>query len=128
MTLRSVIYARTSSTGSQECRQSTDRQVYSLSKLIHANGHTLVKTFEDHVSGATINKDRFILNECLQFAVNNKVDISTEEHIYNIRKQQSDLYQGICPRCGGRLVLRKGKYGEFWGCSNYPKCKFNKND
>lgn len=60
--------------------------------------------------------------------LSNKVDISTEEHIYNIRKQQSDLYQGICPRCGGRLVLRKGKYGEFWGCSNYPKCKFKKND
>lgn len=25
----------------------------------------------------------------------------------------------ICPKCGAELVLRKGKYGEFWGCRNY---------
>lgn len=29
-----------------------------------------------------------------------------------------------CPRCGGELVQRTGKYGKFWGCSNYPKCKY----
>jgi restriction system protein len=29
-----------------------------------------------------------------------------------------------CPRCGGALVKREGKYGEFMGCSNYPKCKY----
>lgn len=26
--------------------------------------------------------------------------------------------------CGGHLVERKGKYGTFHGCSNYPNCKF----
>lgn len=30
----------------------------------------------------------------------------------------------ICPKCGGQLVERKGRYGKFWGCSNYPRCKF----
>ncbi len=34
---------------------------------------------------------------------------------------------GLCPRCDGHLVLRKGKYGDFFGCSNYPKCKYTKN-
>lgn len=29
-----------------------------------------------------------------------------------------------CPRCGGQLMQRSGKYGEFIGCSNYPKCKY----
>ena len=29
-----------------------------------------------------------------------------------------------CPKCGGNLVERQGRYGEFWGCSNFPKCKF----
>lgn len=29
-----------------------------------------------------------------------------------------------CPKCGAPLVLRKGKYGEFVGCSNYPKCNY----
>ena len=32
----------------------------------------------------------------------------------------------ICPKCGGKLVKRKGKYGEFFGCSNFPKCKYTK--
>lgn len=30
----------------------------------------------------------------------------------------------ICPVCGHDLVIRKGKYGEFEACSNYPKCKY----
>ena len=29
-----------------------------------------------------------------------------------------------CPKCGAPLVLRKGRYGEFVGCSNYPKCDY----
>lgn len=29
-----------------------------------------------------------------------------------------------CPKCGGRLVKRKGRYGDFVGCENYPKCKY----
>ena len=55
-----------------------------------------------------------------------KTEMSTKEHIGNIRTQQENIEHGICPRCGGKLVLRNGMYGEFWGCSNYPKCKFIK--
>ena len=33
-----------------------------------------------------------------------------------------------CPECGSPLVLRKSKYGEFTACSNYPTCKYIKND
>ena len=29
-----------------------------------------------------------------------------------------------CPKCGGQLIHRNGKYGIFIGCSNYPKCKY----
>jgi ribosomal protein L37AE/L43A len=28
-----------------------------------------------------------------------------------------------CPVCKAPMVLRSGKYGKFWGCSNYPICK-----
>ena len=33
-----------------------------------------------------------------------------------------------CPICGGRLVRRSGRYGDFWACSNYAKtgCKFTR--
>jgi DNA helicase IV len=30
-----------------------------------------------------------------------------------------DFVDPICPQCGGSLTLRKGKFGQFWGCSNY---------
>ena len=29
-----------------------------------------------------------------------------------------------CPKCGGNLKKKKGKYGYFIGCSNYPNCKY----
>ena len=32
----------------------------------------------------------------------------------------------LCPNCGNKLVVRKGKYGEFVACSNYPECKYIK--
>jgi restriction system protein len=35
--------------------------------------------------------------------------------------------QERCPECNGLLIKRNGKYGDFYGCSNYPKCKFTKN-
>ncbi len=33
-----------------------------------------------------------------------------------------------CPECGNPLVIRKGKYGKFVACSNYPECKYIKNE
>lgn len=33
----------------------------------------------------------------------------------------------ICPKCGGKLIKKFGKYGNFWGCSNYPNCDYTKN-
>ena len=40
-------------------------------------------------------------------------------------ERRAKIESGICPRCGGQLVIREGKYGQFYGCSNYPKCDFN---
>lgn len=52
------------------------------------------------------------------------------EHVKNVRKRVEEydnaINNMICPKCGGNLILRKGQYGEFYGCSNYPKCKFKK--
>lgn len=45
-----------------------------------------------------------------------------------IRKKSTNDYSKniICPKCGGNLVERTGEYGKFYGCSNYPKCKYTK--
>lgn len=52
-------------------------------------------------------------------------------HVSNVKqitKRKVNLVQsGKCPRCEGELVLRKGRYGRFYGCSNYPKCSFTLN-
>ena len=44
----------------------------------------------------------------------------------NIKIKEEKENNMICPKCGGKLVKRSGKYGEFIGCSNYPKCKYTK--
>lgn len=51
------------------------------------------------------------------------------ENAYNyLMKNDKELKRNIykCPECGGRLVPRKGPYGSFLGCSNYPSCKYIK--
>ncbi|MED4206650.1 NERD domain-containing protein [Neobacillus mesonae] len=42
------------------------------------------------------------------------------------KKEIENIEQNVCPKCGGALSLRKGKYGAFYGCSNYPKCRYTK--
>ena len=51
---------------------------------------------------------------------------TAKEHIKEIKDIRKNVDNNICPRCGSKLVLRDGKNGEFFGCSNYPKCKFTK--
>ncbi len=56
---------------------------------------------------------------------------SREKHIRDIQNVQQSreatIAKGICPKCGGILVKRRGKFGTFIGCSNYPKCRFTHN-
>jgi restriction system protein len=39
---------------------------------------------------------------------------------------ESDTDSLTCPECGGKLVERKGRRGRFYGCSNYPKCRYTR--
>ena len=41
-------------------------------------------------------------------------------------EKEKDPDEMICPRCGGKLVVRHGKYGDFIGCSNYPHCRYTR--
>lgn len=53
---------------------------------------------------------------------------SRKHHISNVKqnviRRNIAVSNGYCPRCGGTLTLRRGKYGKFYGCSNYPRCKY----
>lgn len=53
-----------------------------------------------------------------------------KEHVTNINSKLNSTE--ICPWCRNKLVIRTVKTGanagkQFYGCSNYPKCKFSKN-
>lgn len=51
-------------------------------------------------------------------------DVTKREHVKSIRAASAAVNNGLCPRCGKRLVQRSGKYGEFIGCAGFPNCKF----
>lgn len=36
----------------------------------------------------------------------------------------NDKVKKICPKCGAPLKKVNGKYGMFYGCMNYPNCKY----
>lgn len=48
----------------------------------------------------------------------------------NLQKQKvmdgNIRLNNTCPKCNGKLSIRNEKYGSFYGCSNFPKCKYTK--
>ena len=80
-----------------------------------------LKHFNDGVFLTTEEMD-YIYSKLLSAASS----MTNREHVQNIKQTQKELRQNVCPRCGGNLVLRKSTNGSFYGCSNYPKCKFTK--
>lgn len=74
------------------------------------------------IDDATVER---IFNTIMEYKLNPAK--TNKEHVQEIKQMQKDLKQNICPRCGGELVLRQSRTGSmFYGCSNYPKCKFIK--
>ena len=52
---------------------------------------------------------------------------STEEaQAFHVQDMQVASSGTTCPRCGGKLTQRSGKYGSFLGCSNYPRCRYTR--
>ena len=90
------------------------------SNVINLNNlRTYLKNFNDGTKLSTEEMDE-IYNKLLA----NRSTISDKKHVDNVRQTQEEFRRGICPRCGGMIVIRKGKYGAFYGCNNYPKCTF----
>jgi hypothetical protein len=86
--------------------------------------YKIIKLYTNEVVGIGI------VNEICELITKNNIDgkDTRKEHIAAIEVQVYDINQkisnNICPECGGNLVLRNGKYGEFKGCSNFPKCRY----
>lgn len=46
------------------------------------------------------------------------------KHSKNTSKQDDSVLSAACPKCSGTLNLKTGRYGKFYGCSNYPGCRY----
>lgn len=96
----------------------SDTTLYRIMK----RDNLIYKISEDFISKKKvlgINDIDVIYSNLGKYAGNNK-----EQHIKDVKKFKEG-YQ--CPLCNGRLIVKSGKYGSFWGCSNYPVCKFTRN-
>lgn len=46
------------------------------------------------------------------------------EELGKILEQNQPAHSGVlCPKCGSQMVKRHGKFGEFYGCSDFPRCR-----
>ena len=57
-----------------------------------------------------------------------KFEPSVKEAFDKMPKKEAELAGEDCPNCGHPLVIRKGKYGTFTACSNFPECKYIKQE
>ena len=55
-------------------------------------------------------------------------DKTLHEAFMKMERTKPEETGETCPECGSPLVLRKGKYGEFTACSNYPDCTYIKRE
>ena len=116
-----------------------DVQIYGLVVFpgeteVHVNAEQPIIPNWNVVSYIQQFKDPVLTHEQMRFYRRRLLEvISTREadrkkHLDNVHRQKERrdtmVDKGLCPLCGGKLVLRNGKYGQFYGCSNYPKCTF----
>ena len=51
------------------------------------------------------------------------VEANLQAHQREKEQLKAELPERHCPNCGATMELKEGRYGRFWGCSNYPDCK-----
>jgi DNA topoisomerase-1 len=63
------------------------------------------------------------------FGVTIKEKLYIKEYLQETLKidKEENKIDEKCPICGGDLILKHGKFGEFIACSNYPECKYTRN-
>ena len=90
--IRAAIYARVSSTGE---RQSTERQVIDLRDYANKNTMTICRTFEEHISGAKKNHERPVLQECLTYCIEEKVDVLLLSELSRLGRNVDEVLANI---------------------------------
>jgi predicted RNA-binding Zn-ribbon protein involved in translation (DUF1610 family) len=108
-------------TGTAELRRIT-------SKIPVVYGYELLETIMNYRGTSILSFDQInkIVIKITESSIqDSNMDNRHIQHIYNqLDEQKQKINSLICPKCGGLLVIRKGPYGRFYGCSNYPNCGF----
>lgn len=100
----------------------TEKLQESFSQIINVEYTAKMETDLDKIS-----EGNAVWNDVLE-KFYKKFEPTVKEAFEKIPKKEAVKTGDDCPTCGSPLVIRKGKYGAFVGCSNYPKCKYIKQD
>ena len=112
-----VIYARVSSSGSLESRQSTERQVIDLTDYANKNSMTICQTFEEHISGAKKNHERPVFQECLTFCIEEKIDVLLLSELSRLGRNVDEVLANIRFAKENNLNIYFQKEGiSIYGC------------
>ena len=90
-----IIFSRCSSSGALESRQDTTRQVEDLQRYAATNSLTIVRIFQEHISGGTPNKDRPVLQEALSFCLENHIDIILVSELSRLGRKCDEILETI---------------------------------
>ena len=85
----------------------------------------------DLISDGKVAKLKFLKDFWSDFSVNIKdvMDLKYDIIFEPLNKIFGDYFLNgdiKCPKCGGSIGLKSSKFGVFWGCNNYPECKYMK--
>ncbi len=53
--------------------------------------------------------------------------VNLEKKYKEVVDKTTEETDEVCEKCGGKMVIRMGRFGKFLACSNFPKCKNTKN-
>ena len=87
-----VIYARVSSVSD---RQDTSRQIRDLQRLAKEKSLKIVKTYEEHISGAKKTQERPVLTECLDYCISNHVSVLLISELSRLGRNVDDVLSNV---------------------------------
>ena len=102
--------------------ETTDKLQEFFSDLINTEYTSNMETELDEIADGKLVWNE-VLKEFYDF-----FEPRVEAAFSDMEKKQPEETGETCPECGSPLVIRKGKYGEFVACSNYPNCKYIKQE
>lgn len=102
--------------------ETTDRLQEFFSDLINVKYTAAMETDLDTIALGKLDEIK-VLREFYD-----KFEPEVEKAFGQMEKKAAKETGEVCPNCGSSLVIRKGRYGEFTACSNYPECKYIKKE